>query len=56
MKKNKNKKGNKQHNANQQPEVCYIFDFDKKVKNGKKYITKEDFIAQFNKRTKSKEK
>lgn len=38
--------------AKNKTDVCYIFDFDKKVKKGKKCITKENFIALFNTRTK----
>lgn len=40
--------------AKNKTRVCYIFDFDKKVKTGKKCIKKENFIALFNKKTKNK--
>ncbi|MBO5665143.1 MAG: hypothetical protein J6S03_02990 [Bacteroidaceae bacterium] len=40
--------------AKNKTDVCYIFDFDKKVKKGKKCIKKENFIDLFNTRTKVK--
>lgn len=38
--------------AKNKTKSCYIFDFEKKIKNGKKDITKEKFIALFDKKIK----